>query len=189
MAELLMSEQERKTPFLEWDDANLGRAVKAAALVKLEGEDPSTMPGYTKVTLNACCVPLIAAAVAANSKESVVTIEGAVDGDRHFGDWEVIVRRKGTAHTKKARWHAAAMKLFREQAITISMEGSCVSLNCDNWNDADAMFSWLTAINGKYGSVDEWLDEIEAFSTRRERLDDTSRLEPWLRAAFDAGCT
>ena len=94
MAELLMSEKERRTPFLSWDDANLGRAVKAAALVKLEGDDPDTMPGYTKLTLNACCIPLIAAAVTAKSDESVVTIEGAVDGDRHFGDWEVIIRRK-----------------------------------------------------------------------------------------------
>ena len=94
MAELLMSEKERRTPFLSWDDANLGRAVKAAALVKLDGIDPEAIPGYTHVSLNACCIPLIAAAVAAKSDESVVTIEGAFEGDRHFGDWEVIIRRK-----------------------------------------------------------------------------------------------
>jgi hypothetical protein len=96
MAELVLSEQERRTPFLLWDDENLGRAVKAAAMVNLEGSDPDKMPGYTKVTLNACCVPLIAAAVSAGSNESTVTIRGAVDGDSHFGDWEVIVRRIGS---------------------------------------------------------------------------------------------
>lgn len=123
-----------------------------------------------------------------HSNESVVIIEGAVDGDRHFGDWEVVVRRKDTPHTKSDRMHSAAMTLFREQAVTISKMGSCVSLNCDNYDDAETMFSWLAAITGRYGTVDNWLDEIETFSTRRERLDDAARLEPWLRAAFDAGC-
>ena len=96
MADLVLTEQEQKTPFLSWDDANLGRAVKAAALVNLEGEDPEKMPGYTKVVLNACCIPLIAAAVNAGSDQSTVTIKGAVDGESHFGDWEVIVRRIGS---------------------------------------------------------------------------------------------
>lgn len=93
MAELIMTEEERRLPFTEWDDANLGRAIKAISLIKLEGKDPEKMLGYTHVTLVACCVPLISAAVAANSDESVVTIRGATNKDKHFGDWEIVVRR------------------------------------------------------------------------------------------------
>lgn len=93
MAELLMNETERKTPFMQWNDADLGKAVKGAALINFEKDDPSTMPGFTHVSLTSCCVPLIAAAAAVNSDESTVTIRGAKDGNDSFGDWEIIVRR------------------------------------------------------------------------------------------------
>ena len=94
MAELVMTEQERRTPFLQWDDENLGRAVKAAALTRLEGDDDleRKIPGFTHMSLSACCIPLIAAAVAANSNESLVNINGA----ENFGDWEITIRRKPT---------------------------------------------------------------------------------------------
>jgi hypothetical protein len=93
MAELIMTDAEQKMPFLQWDDANLGRAVKGAALVNFEKSDPSHMPGFSHVSLTSCCVPLIAAAAAADSDESTVTILGATDDGNDLGDWEIIVRR------------------------------------------------------------------------------------------------
>lgn len=76
--------------------------------------------------------------------------------------------------------------LFKEQALTISQSGNDVSIQCSDRNDANSVFEWLTNITGTYESVDEWLDEIESFSTRRERLNNPE-MELWLKAAFDAG--
>jgi len=83
--------------------------------------------------------------------------------------------------------HVAAMRLFREKALTISKSGKSVSIHCDSDDDADVVFAWLTSITGRYGSVDEWLDEMESFSSRRERLDHPRVIESWIRTAFALG--
>jgi hypothetical protein len=83
--------------------------------------------------------------------------------------------------------HCDVMRLFREQSIMISKSGSEVCVQCKSSDDANTVFEWLASITGKYATVDEWLDEIESFSMRRERLDDPKLMEPWIRAAFDAG--
>ena len=83
--------------------------------------------------------------------------------------------------------HAVTMRLFRDQAVTISKTNDSVTIGCKNSSEANDVFEWLCQITGQYGSVEEWLDEIESFSMRRERLDDLGIMEPWLKSAFDAG--
>jgi hypothetical protein len=42
--------------------------------------------------------------------------------------------------------HEAAIRLFEDQALTISKAGSKVSVQCDNDDDANAIFKWLSDI-------------------------------------------
>jgi hypothetical protein len=88
-----------------------------------------------------------------------------------------------------ASLHPIVMRLFREQSVTISKLGSKVFVHCENVDNANSVFEWLASINGKYETVDDWLNEIEAFALRRERIDNPMVVEPWVRAAFDAGCS
>lgn len=85
--------------------------------------------------------------------------------------------------------HAVAMRLFREETVTFSKSGASVSIQCKTADDANSLLTWLSSIDGKYGTVEDWLDEIETFSLRRERLDNPIVMEPWVRAAFNAGCS
>jgi len=39
--------------------------------------------------------------------------------------------------------HAVVMQLFHEQALTISKSGSDVRVQCENGDDANAVFDWL----------------------------------------------
>jgi hypothetical protein len=43
----------------------------------------------------------------------------------------------------------AAMKLFREEAFTLSKDGSDVTLSCDNGDEANTLFDWLCDITGE----------------------------------------
>ena len=85
--------------------------------------------------------------------------------------------------------HAEAMRIFREQAATICKSGTSVLLRCDNHDDACHLFEWLSSINGRYETIDDWLDEIESFSLRRERIENFDTVERWLAEAFQAGCS
>lgn len=85
------------------------------------------------------------------------------------------------------RVHAIVMRLFADQALTISKSGDQVTIGCESGDDAESVFEWLANITGQYESVDGWLDEIELFGSRRERLDNPRVMESWLKAAFDAG--
>jgi hypothetical protein len=42
--------------------------------------------------------------------------------------------------------HAVVMQLFNEQALTISKSGSAVSIQCEDSDDANAVFDWLADI-------------------------------------------
>jgi len=44
--------------------------------------------------------------------------------------------------------HNAAMKLFREQALTLSKSGERVMLQCDSPEDADTLFEYLALLDG-----------------------------------------
>ena len=50
--------------------------------------------------------------------------------------------------------YAVIMRLFREQAFTISKSGSNVSVECENGDDANAVFEWLVSINNRYALSD-----------------------------------
>jgi len=42
--------------------------------------------------------------------------------------------------------HAVVMQLFNEQALTISKSGSEVRIQCENGDEANAVFDWLANI-------------------------------------------
>jgi hypothetical protein len=93
MADLVMTEQERRIPIMDWDDESLGRAVKAAAAVLYEKDDPATMPGIGNLNVTACGVTLIGEAIAAGSDETTVVIRGASKRGVIIGDWEITIKR------------------------------------------------------------------------------------------------
>jgi hypothetical protein len=83
--------------------------------------------------------------------------------------------------------HERAMKAFRAKNLSFSKKGTTITIACPTNAEAENVLAWLNQIEGTYGSVDEWLDEIEVFAMRRERLPDPDNIYPWLRAAFAAG--
>jgi len=88
-----MTDEERRIPIMQWDDESLGRAVKAAAAVLYEKDDPATMPGIGNLNVTACGVTLIGEAIAANSAETTVVIRGASRRGVMLGDWEITIKR------------------------------------------------------------------------------------------------
>jgi hypothetical protein len=76
-------EEEAAATYLEWDDASLGKLVKAAALTL---EDSA---GRDAIQRTACCARILAAMLAADSDDTTITIKGLTRKGKPLGDWEV----------------------------------------------------------------------------------------------------
>lgn len=70
-----------------------------------------------------------------------------------------VIRMGACAFADKAkavedRADPLARRLFREQAVTISKSGSAVRIDCDNGDDANLVFEWLTLLAEKAATND-----------------------------------
>ena len=93
MADLAMSEQERRIPLMDWDNENLGKAVKAAATLLYENECPDKLPGLTKLNVTTCALTLIAETAKQDCDIMEIIIKGASKRGVNLGDWKVVVER------------------------------------------------------------------------------------------------
>lgn len=85
MAQLITTPEEDERPFISWDDASLGKAVKKMALFLESIDDTITMP--------AAAAFLITRAIDVGSDRSIMVLEGVTDGEKSIGDWEISVKR------------------------------------------------------------------------------------------------
>lgn len=88
MAELNMTEEERRTPFIEWDNESLGKAVKRMALIFAEDRQ-----GERSLTVTGAAVFLISEAVRNNSIEMIIELENAQEGEKNLGNWKIKFER------------------------------------------------------------------------------------------------
>lgn len=93
MAELIMTEEERRIPITSWDDESLGRVIKGASLILYEQGDPPKVPGFAKVNALAAGSALINEAVINNSDETTVEIRGLTRDNVSLGDWKIVISR------------------------------------------------------------------------------------------------
>lgn len=90
MARLIITEEEKRAAtFLEWDDAAVGKAVKALAASILDTRGDVSMEWYA----SACA--LISLAAKCDSAVSTFTLKKVVFGDSKepIGDWQIQVKR------------------------------------------------------------------------------------------------
>jgi hypothetical protein len=94
MAQLILSEEEKKIPFSQWDDETLGKLVKTLGLIFHEKKEDSGKIELNKmIPITSAGVLLVSAAAEANSEETTVSLKGAYKGEQHFGDWEIVIRK------------------------------------------------------------------------------------------------
>jgi hypothetical protein len=88
MAELILTEEEKAAPsYLDWDDAALGKAVKALAIKLHDSEGKESMYGQVAAFM------LIGAAHRINADTTTIDLENVTVSDEGIGDWRVEVRR------------------------------------------------------------------------------------------------
>lgn len=88
MAKLILSEREKKSArYLEWNDAALGKAVKALAL------DITDHKGEKSLANTACAVMLAAMAAERNEQAMAIELTGVTDRSTEIGDWKIVVTR------------------------------------------------------------------------------------------------
>jgi hypothetical protein len=88
MAKLILTEKEKQSPFLEWDDVALGRAVKAVASVC--GDDN----GRHAIKATGAAVFLIAEAVRSGATDLEINLIGASDGAQSLGNWRISIEQQ-----------------------------------------------------------------------------------------------
>lgn len=87
MAELTMTDEEKKTPFGKWDDASLGRLVKANMLTIADGD----LAAHTM--MQSAALMLVSLADQVRSDHSTVNLRSVTVRGSKFGDWDIEVRR------------------------------------------------------------------------------------------------
>ena len=88
MAELVITDAERKAAtYLEWSDEAIGRACKKIAEILRDDS------GELAIKATAAAVFLIAVADAVKSEQTVLTCNGASQGEKQFGNWRITVEK------------------------------------------------------------------------------------------------
>ena len=104
MAELILTEEEKKLSFLDWDDASLGRAVKkCASILNSHSENEKIdADGQISVKLTGALAFIVGFFSEAQPffKESpndhicsTFDCVGLTQGEEFLGDWRVVVER------------------------------------------------------------------------------------------------
>lgn len=90
MAELITTpEEDASTNFMQWDDASLGRAVKAGTFHLLDNASSGNRMAATSATM-----VLISLAHASNAAELKIKVEDVTHKGNPDGDWELVLTRK-----------------------------------------------------------------------------------------------
>ena len=80
-------EEESAASYLEWDDAAIGKLVKASSLTLEAG------CGKDMVKKLACCTRILAAMLEADSDDTTIIIKGLTRKGESLGDWEIRVKQ------------------------------------------------------------------------------------------------
>lgn len=99
---------------------------------------------------------------------------------------------RGDDKDNQHRWvhpkHNPGTEVLKERRFTLSRLHKSITLQCNTVTDAIDLYDFLEKFTAKYNNVDEFLNEIENFSTRKERL--LEEIGPtglkWVIAAFNA---
>lgn len=94
--QLILTDEEKALPMMDWDDASLGRAVKACSVVV--SEIAGSLSPTLNVRLRAAALLLLGGCEEINSDVATFTFEDVDRSGVDLGPWEVIVRRKEDAH-------------------------------------------------------------------------------------------
>ena len=87
MAKLILTNEEKQSEtFLEWDDASLGRAVKAVAEICNDDH------GKHALKATGAGVFLVSEAIRSGATELTISLEGATDGSRDLGNWKITIQ-------------------------------------------------------------------------------------------------
>lgn len=87
MAELIMTEEERTTAFLKWDNAALGKAVKCVADIFNDDK------GDNSLKATGAAIFLIQEALRAHTTELTVNLTEAYDGEANLGNWKITIEK------------------------------------------------------------------------------------------------
>lgn len=86
MTKKVITDGEQQENYLEWDDATLGRGVKAIA------KSIEDKKGDKALACTACATLLACMAAEQNAEISVFNLSGVRDGGKQVGDWKITVR-------------------------------------------------------------------------------------------------
>jgi len=81
-------EETRTETYLEWDNANLGKAVKKLA------KSISDHHGDDSTTLTACGSLMAAMVGARGAITAKISLDRVTKDGSELGDWEIVIRRK-----------------------------------------------------------------------------------------------
>lgn len=89
MAELITTEEEKaSTNFLNWDDASLGRAVKAGMFQLKDNAESGN-----KLIATSAAMVLISLAHSSNADSLTLKLEGVTHKDKPDGDWKLSLKK------------------------------------------------------------------------------------------------